>query len=175
MTGTGPAAGSGAAAWTGGGCESPDVGGLGPGSVGVTEENLRKNCLFLSVTLPLPSILILNLLCPRSSMTVPDLSHLFDILPAPCWFWTRTLWPRLRGARFLVCSLHLSNPLENLVFIASSLFSRQSIQTSEGEKCPGLIGRKSLMGRPKTNWAGERPYSESGVFLCCMIALIILS
>ena len=58
---------------TGGdGCEV----GEGPGSVGVAEENFRKNCLFLSVTRPLPSTLILYLLWPRSSMTVPDLSHL---------------------------------------------------------------------------------------------------
>ena len=74
-----------------------------------------------------------------------------------------------------MCSLHLSSPLANLVFMASSLFSLQSTQTSEGEKCPGLIGRKSLMGRPKTSWAGERLYSVSGVFLCCMMALAILS
>ena len=38
------------------------VGGEGPGSDGVTEENLRRNCLFLSVTLPLPSTRILYLL-----------------------------------------------------------------------------------------------------------------
>ena len=75
----------------------------------------------------------------------------------------------------LVCSPHCSKPLENLAFIASSLFSLQSIQTSEGEKFPGLIGRKSLIGRPKTSWAGESLYSESGVLRCCMIALIILS
>ena len=37
-------------------------GGNGPGSDGVTLENLRKNCLFLSVTRPLPSTLILYLL-----------------------------------------------------------------------------------------------------------------
>ena len=64
----------------GGGC---DVG-EGPGSVGVTEENFRKNCLFLSVTRPLPSTLILYLLWPRSSITVPDLSHLWAVFPAPC-------------------------------------------------------------------------------------------
>ena len=48
----------------GGGCAGCDtVGeGEGPGSVGVTEENLRRNCLFLSVTRPLPSTLILYLL-----------------------------------------------------------------------------------------------------------------
>ena len=50
----------------GGGCDGPDGddgdGGDGPGSVGVTEENFRKNCRFLSVTLPLPSTLILYLL-----------------------------------------------------------------------------------------------------------------
>ena len=49
----------------GGGCAGCDTAvgeGEGPGSVGVTEENLRRNCLFLSVTLPLPSTLILYLL-----------------------------------------------------------------------------------------------------------------
>ena len=127
------------------------------------------------MTLPLPSILIRYLLCPRSSITEPDLSHLLAILPAPCWFWTRTRWPRLRGGRFLVCSLHLSSPLANLVFIANSLFSLQSTQTSEGEKLPGFIGKKSLIGRPKTSWAGESLYSASGVFLCCMIARVNLS
>ena len=67
----------------GGGCVTGE-GGEGPGSDGVAEENLRRNCLFLSVTLPLPSTLILYLLKPRSSMTVPERSHLLAILPAPC-------------------------------------------------------------------------------------------
>ena len=133
------------------GCDTAVDGGDGPGSGGVTEENLRKNCRFLSVTRPLPSILILYLLYPRSSITVPDLSHFLAILPAPCWFCTRTFWPRLRGARFLVCSVHCSSPLANLDFMASSLFSLQSTQTSEGEKFPGLMGRKSLIGRPNTS------------------------
>ena len=106
---------------------------------------------------------------------MPDLSHLLAILPAPCWFWTRTLCPRLSGGRFLVCSLQRSKPLKNLVFMASSLFCLQSTQTSEGEKFPGLIGKKSLIGRPKISWAGESPYSESGVFLCCIRARAILS
>ena len=43
------------------GCGTVDGGGK-PGSGGVTEENLRRNCLFLSVTRPLPSTLILYLL-----------------------------------------------------------------------------------------------------------------
>ena len=48
----------------GGGCAGCDTreGGEGPGSDGVTEENFRRNCLFLSVTLPLPSTLTLYLL-----------------------------------------------------------------------------------------------------------------
>ena len=99
------------------GCDTAVGEGVGPGSVGVTEENFRKNCRFLSVTRPLPSTRILYLLYPRSSMTVPDLSHLLAILPAPCWFWTRTLWPRLSGERFLVCSLHCSRPLETDVVV----------------------------------------------------------
>ena len=74
-----------------------------------------------------------------------------------------------------MCSLQRSKPLENLDFMASSLFSLQSTQTSEGEKLPGFIGKKSLMGRPNTSWAGESPYSESGVFLCCITARAILS
>ena len=74
-----------------------------------------------------------------------------------------------------MCSLQRSKPLENRVFMANSLFSLQSTQTSEGEKVPGLIGRKSLIGRPKTSWAGESLYSESGVFRCCIMARNSLS
>ena len=44
------------------GCDTAVDGGDGPGSGGVTEENLRKNCRFLSVTRPLPSTLIRYLL-----------------------------------------------------------------------------------------------------------------
>ena len=73
--GSGTSAGRSGAVVTETGGGSCDVG-EGPGSVGVTEENFRKNCRFLSVTRPLPSTLILYLLWPRSSMTVPDLSHL---------------------------------------------------------------------------------------------------
>ena len=58
--------------------------GRGPGCTGVAGVNWRKNCLFLSVTRPLPSTLMRYLLCPRSSMIRPVLSHFFAILPAPC-------------------------------------------------------------------------------------------
>ena len=68
-------------------------------------------------------IIIVNILCLRSSSTVPDLSYLLPILPAQCWFWIRTLKPRLRGGRFLVCSPNHSNPLANLDVIASSISS----------------------------------------------------
>ena len=68
-------------------------------------------------------IIIVNILCLRSSSTVPDLSYLLPILPAQCWFLIRALWPRLRGGRFLVCSPNHSNPLANLDVIASSLSS----------------------------------------------------
>ena len=44
------------------GCDTVVDGGDGPGSGGVTEENLRKNWRFLSVTRPLPSTLIRYLL-----------------------------------------------------------------------------------------------------------------
>jgi len=77
--------------------------------------------------------------------------------------------------RFLVCSDHFSAPLKTLFLMASSRFSLQSIQTSDGENWPGLIGRKSRMGRPNNNWAGDKPNSVSGVFLCCIVALMILS
>ena len=50
-----------AVAGGGDGCGTVE-GGDGPGSGGVTEENWRRNCLFLSVTLPLPSTLTLYLL-----------------------------------------------------------------------------------------------------------------
>ena len=67
------------------------IDGAGPGSGWVTGVNFLRNCRFLSVTLPLPSILTLYLLYPRSSMTSPDLSHFLAIFPAPCWFWIMTL------------------------------------------------------------------------------------
>ena len=68
---------------SGGGGRGGLDGGDGPGSGGVTGENFRKNCRFLSVTRPLPSTLILYLLWPRFSSTVPDLSHLWAVFPAP--------------------------------------------------------------------------------------------
>ena len=137
--------------------------------------NFLRNWRFLSVILPLPSILIRYLLNPRSSITMPDLSHFFETFPAPYWFWTKTFDPMSREGRSFVCSDHFSAPLRTLFLIASSRFSLQSIQTSDGENCPGLIGRKSRIGRPNNNWAGDNPNSVSGVFLCCMVALIILS
>ena len=149
--------------------------GLGPGKLGVKGVNFLRNCLFRSVTLPLPSILTRYLLNPRCSRTIPDLSHFLAIFPAPCWFWIRTRDPGDSGGKSLVCSDHLSHPFMILFLMASSLFSLLSIQTSEGEKSAGRTGRKSLMGRPYTIWAGLMPYSESGVFLCCSRALEILS
>ena len=107
--------------------------GLGPGDVGVSGENFLRNCLFLSVILPLPSTLTRYLLNPRSSSTRPDLSHFFETFPAPYWFWIRTQEPGTRGGRSLVCSDHRSAPLKTLFLIASSLFSLQSTQTSDGE------------------------------------------
>lgn len=98
-------------------------------------------------------IIIVNILCLRSSSTVPDLSHLLPILPAQCWFWVRTLKPRLRGGRFLVCSPSHSNPLTNLDIIASSLFSWHFTQTSGSE-----IDWKSLIGQQ----FGYGGWSEGG-------------
>ena len=106
---------------------------------------------------------------------MPDLSHFLETFPAPYGFWTKTLDPMGKEGRFLVCSDHFSAPLKTLFLMASSRFSLQSIQTSDGENWPGLIGRKSRMGRPNNNWAGDKPNSVSGVFLCCIVALMILS
>ena len=80
-----------------------------------------------------------------------------------------------RDGKSFECSDHFSAPLKTLFLIASSRFSLQSIQTSDGENWPGLTGRKSRMGRPNNNWDGDKPNSVSGVFLCCIVALIILS
>ena len=63
----------------------------------------------------------------------------------------------------------------NLLRNANSLVSLLFTQTSEGVYCPGLIGKKSRMGRPKTNWLGDKLNSLSGVFLCCIKALSTLS
>ena len=112
-----------------------------PGCTWVAGVNWRKNCLFLSVTRPLPSTLTLYLLYPRSSMIRPVLSHLFAILPAPCWFWIITFDPSFSGFRSLVCMEHLSAPFTNRFRSATSRVSLQSTHTSAGEYCPGLIGR----------------------------------
>ena len=108
-------------------------------------------------------------------MIKPVLSHFFEIFPAPCWFWMITFIPGCNGFKSIACVDHLSAPFKNLCLNATSLESRQSIHTSAGENCPGLIGRKSLIGLPNINWLGDKPYSASGVFRCCIIALIILS
>ena len=108
-------------------------------------------------------------------MTRPVLSHFFEIFPATCWFCNITFIPGFSGLRSLVWVAHLSAPFRNRFFKASSLVSRQFTQTSDGEYCPGLIGRKSLIGLPKINWLGDNPNSASGVLRCCIIALMILS
>ena len=79
--------------------------------------------------------------------------------------------PGFNGFKSLAWVDHLSAPFKNLVLNAISLDSRQSTHTSAGEKCPGLIGRKSRTGRPKINWLGDKLYSASGVLRCCIIAL----
>ena len=86
-----------------------------------------------------------------------------------------TFIPGFNGFKSLACVDHLSAPFKNLCLNATSLDSRQSTHTSAGENCPGLIGRKSLIGLPNINWLGDKPYSASGVLRCCIIALIILS
>ena len=124
--------------------------GFGPGILGVTGVNFLRNCLLRSVTRPLPSTLTLYLLNPKSSITMPVLSHFLAILPAPCWFCIMTLEPGDKGRRSLVWADHLSSPLTKRFLIANSLFSLSSIHTSEGEKSPGLTGKKSRIGRPNT-------------------------
>ena len=86
-----------------------------------------------------------------------------------------TLEPGSRSGKSLVCSDHFSAPLIIRFLKASSRFSRVSIHISEGLKVPGLIGRKSRMGLPNTICAGDIPNSVSGVFLCCISPLEILS
>ena len=149
--------------------------GRGPGCCVVTGVNWRRNCLFLSVTRPDPSTLIRYLLYPMSSSTRPVLSHFLDIFPAPCWFWMITLVPGCKGLRSLVLANHLSEALMNRLLSANSLVSLLFTQTLEGSNCPGLMGKKSRMGLPKTNWLGERLYLLSGVFRCCIRALSTLS
>ena len=75
----------------------------------------------------------------------------------------------------LVCSDHISPPLDTLCRRPSSLCSLLVIHTSEGLKRPGLIGRWSLIGLPKNNGADESSTSATGVFLCCITALLIWS
>ena len=83
--------------------------------------------------------------------------------------------PGCNGLRSLVLVDHLSDVLMKRFLSASSLVSLLSIQTSDGEYCPGLMGKKSLIGRPNTNWLGDKPYSLSGVLRCCISARSTLS
>ena len=83
--------------------------------------------------------------------------------------------PGCKGLRFLVLEDHLSEVRMKQFLSANSLVSLLSTQTSDGEYCPGLMGKKSRIGRPNTNWLGDNPNSLSGVFLCCISALITLS
>ena len=71
--------------------------------------------------------------------------------------------------------VHLSEVLINRLLSANSLVSLLLTQTSEGVNWPGLMGRKSRMGLPNTNWLGDKLYSLSGVFQCCIRALKTLS
>ena len=83
--------------------------------------------------------------------------------------------PGCRGLRSLVLEDHLSEDLMKRFLSASSLVSLLSTQTSDGEYCPGLMGKKSWIGHPNTNWLGDNPYSLSGVLRCCIKALMTLS
>ena len=127
------------------------------------------------MTRPYPSTLIRYLLYPMFSRTSPVLSHLFAIFPAPCWFWIITLVPGYKVWRSFVLEVHLSDDFMTRLRSASSLVSLLFTQTSAGVNCPGLIGKKSRMGLPKTNWLGDKLNSVSGVFRCCINARITLS
>ena len=110
-----------------------------------------------------------------SSSMRPVLSHFLDIFPAPCWFWMITLVPGCKGLRSLVLVDHLSEALMKRLLNANPLVSLLFTQTLEGSNCPGLMGKKSRMGLPKTNWLGDKLYSASGVLLYCISACITLS
>ena len=107
--------------------------------------NSLRNCLFLSVTLLLPSTLTLYLLNPGSSTTIPVLSHLLVILLTD----------------------HFSMPKCTLCFMACSLLTLSKIQHSWGRilvLC-SFMGRKFCFGLPKISCAGDNFDSGSGVFL----------
>ena len=86
-----------------------------------------RNFLFLTETLPEPSILILYWSYCITSTTVPDLSHFKGW--GPCWFWMLTTSDTLRGARVLVCSERSSSCLACLLVRACSLSSPWPVST----------------------------------------------
>ena len=139
---------------------------VGEGSAALLEkgEIALRNFLFRSVGLPVPSILILYWSKGRTSTTWPDLFHLSGLLPL--WFCTRTTWPTVSGANTLVCLERSFSRWACLLASAFSLCSIVILHSGCSKRLPGLIGKKFLTDLPKITWAGLRPVSLSGVFLC---------
>ena len=104
----------------------------------------------------------------RTSMMMPVLSHLLGC--GPVWFWIRTWWPSARGGNLWVCTVHGSASFMCLFLRASSLAARMSLQVGWGMQWPGSMGMKSLIGLPKTHWAGNSFVAGSGVFRYCSMA-----
>ena len=73
---------------------------------------MRRNCLFLVVSLLDPSILTTYLSLSPTAMTVPVLPHLVGLLPD--WFWTRHTSPITKGGNILEPESSLSTCLPSL-------------------------------------------------------------
>ena len=75
----------------------------------------------------------------------------------------RTVSPTANGGRRHVCSHSFSADLMCLLRSAVSRASRVSRHVPCGWYLPGRIGIMSLIGRPKTHWAGDNFVVWSGV------------
>ena len=69
-----------------------------------------------------------------------------------------------------MCSAHLSAACMCLFLSASSLKAKVSLQVGCGMYRPGRMGMKSLIGLPKTHWAGDSFVLGSGVLRYCSMA-----
>ena len=125
--------------------------------------NFRKNFLFRSVSLPVPSILTIYWSCSLHSITTPVLSQRLGLFPT--WFCTNTFVPTVSGGSRFVCSDHASCCATCLFAMAASLWSSNSRQMMCGLYLPGSTGKPSLTCLPKTAIAGENLVVGSTVFL----------
>ena len=127
--------------------------------LGYTGMYFLRNFQLRSVTLPEPSMRITYWSYWQTSITRPVLSHFLGW--SPVWFCTRTVSPTLSEGTRWVCSAQRSAAFMWRLRRASSRACRDCRHVSCGRQRPGKMGIRSLMGQPKTHWAGDNLVSRS--------------